>query len=132
MSVSAASTPVQAQGIGGAVDVETSYAGVRLEDIGGSIRVRNQSGAVRVEDLSGAALRGEHRIETSYADIHFFWPGDSDVTYLLESTYGSIESCLPGTLKKSGSRHVMEGTVGSGSARITLITKSGSIRLEED
>ena len=54
------------------------------------------------------------------------------MSFRLESTYGQIHSRLPGTVRKTGSRQVMEGTVGDGGARLTLINKSGSIRVRSE
>ena len=112
--------------------METSYGGVSLRGVGGAVAVRNQSGAVSVRGLSGEALRGQHQIETSYADIDFSWPASQRIDFRLESTYGQIRSGIPGTLRENGSRRTMEGGPGGSPARLTLVAKAGSVRLETE
>jgi len=132
LSVNGSSSPVHAERIGGTVDVETTYGGVHLRDVGGPVNIRNQSGAVSVRGLGGGGLSGSNSIQTSYADIEFHWPGNSSVTFLLESTYGQIDSDLPGRLRERGSRRTFEGTAADGAAELNLVTQSGSIRLRSE
>jgi len=46
-----------------------------LEGVGGAVGIRNESGRVEVGGLTGAALTAVHRLETSYGDPIFGWPG---------------------------------------------------------
>lgn len=132
LRVTASSTTVQAESIRGPVDVETTYGSVDLNGITGAITVVNQSGGVTVRGLSGAALGAEHRVQTSYADIDFTWPAAQSVSFSLESTYGRVESRIPGTLRESGSRKILEGSQGGSKARVTLVSQSGSVLLRSE
>ena len=132
LGVTASSTTVQAESIRGPVDVETTYGSVDLNGITGAITVVNQSGSVTVRGLSGAALGAEHRVQTSYADIDFTWPAAQSVSFSLESTYGRVESRIPGTLRESGSRKILEGSQGGSKARVTLVSQSGSVLLRSE
>jgi len=131
LDVSASSAGVDAQSIGGGADISTSYAGVTLEGVGGTVEVRNQSGRVEVGGLTGKALTAQHRVETSYADVEFAWPGIASMTFDLESSYGSINSDFPAVSRERGSRSYAEGTVGqdSGSAALTVSVRNGSVNL---
>lgn len=132
LSVNGQSTPVQAERITGGVIVETTFGGVSVEGAGGGVTVRNQSGSVTVKGLTGAALTAEHRIDTSFGDIRFAWPKGSGATFSLESTFGSIRTGLPLTVRESSSRTTADGTTGDARARITLSAESGSVIVEED
>ena len=85
-----------------------------------------------VRGLSGDALSGAHLIETSHADIEFRWPEDHGVSFRLESTYGRIDTSFPGTFRESGSRKSLEGTQGSGAARVVLVSKNGNVTLSPE
>lgn len=115
--------------IAGAVDVETTYAGVTVVGAGGAVTVRNESGPINVKGLSGEALTARHDAETTYADIDFRWPEGRGLAYRLESSYGHLDCDFPGTLKERGSRYTLEGSTGEGGASVSLISKSGSVRL---
>ena len=132
LRVTASSTTVQAESIRGPVDIETNYGSVDLNGVTGAITVVNQSGGVTVRGLSGAALEAEHRVQTSYADIDFTWPAAQSVSFSLESTYGRIESRIPGTLRESGSRKILEASNAGSKARITLVSQSGSVLLKSE
>lgn len=136
LEVSANSSAVTAEDVGGGLQVTTSYAGVIVRGVGGAIDVRNQSGRVEVSGLTGNALRSQHRVHTSYADVDFDWPTAAAMTYSLESTYGSLSVAFPGSINESGSRKNAEGRVGgddsASSATVTLAARSGSVHLGKE
>ena len=137
LNVSATSSGVRAEDIGGGAEVTTSYAGVELIGVGGPVDIRNQSGRVEVRGLSGSALAGQSRVETSYGDVDFSWPGGAGaMSFTLESTYGSIHSDFAAVSRKRGSRETAEGQAGGGRedsvATVTISARSGSIFLRED
>jgi DUF4097 and DUF4098 domain-containing protein YvlB len=127
--VKASSTGVQAKRIAGAVNVQTSYAGVTVAGVGGAVSLRNENGAISVTGLTGQALTAIHEAETTYADIDFRWPGNHPLSYRLRTSYGQIACEFPGTLEDRGSRYTLEGSMGEGGASVSLVTKSGSVRL---
>jgi len=132
LDVSASSAGVDAQNIGGGVEISTSYAGVIVEGVGGAVDIRNQSGRVEVSDLTGKALTAQHRVETSYADVDFAWPGTAPMAFDLESSYGSINSDFPAVSRERGSRSYAEGAVGqdsANSAALTVSVRNGSVNL---
>ena len=108
------------------------YANVRVTGVGGRLEVTTSSGGVEASDvkgLSGEALTARHDAETTYADIDFRWPEGRGLAYRLESSYGHLDCDFPGTLKERGSRYTLEGSTGEGGASVSLISKSGSVRL---
>jgi DUF4097 and DUF4098 domain-containing protein YvlB len=132
LSVNASSTGVQAKQIAGAVGVETTYAGVSVIGAGGAVNVRNENGAISVKGLSGEALTAKHDLETTYADIDFRWPEGRGLAYRLESSYGHLDCDFPGTLEERGSRYTLDGSTGEGGASVSLMSKSGSVRLKSE
>lgn len=116
------------------MDISTSYAGVILEGVGGAVDVRNQSGRVEVSGLTGKALAAQHRVETSYADVDFAWPGVASMAFDIECTYGSINSEFPAVSRERGSRSYAEGRVGqetSSAAALTISARNGSVNLRK-
>jgi len=126
------STGVQAKQIAGAVGVETTYAGVSVIGAGGAVSIRNENGAISVKGLSGEALTAKHDLETTYADIDFRWPEGRGLAYHLESSYGHLDCDFPGTLEERGSRYTLDGSTGEGGASVSLMSKSGSVRLRSE
>ncbi len=132
LSVAASSTEVHAETIGGPVQIETSYGSVTLSGVSGAINVVNQSGGVTVRGLTGAALSSEHRVQTTYADVDFTWPADQALSFTLESSYGRVVSRLPGALRQSGSRQILESSPAGARARLTLLSQSGNVTLRSE
>ena len=96
---------------------------------------RRQSFGVR--DLRGEALKGQHRVETSYGDVDFSWPASAGaMSFVIESSYGSIQTDFPATSQKRGSRENAEGQVATDGqapvSTVTLTARSGSVFLRKD
>lgn len=112
---------------------------VRVHNMAGTTRITGFSGDVTAESRAGTidveltTLRGTQRIDLSSTagTIDLTVPKHADATIQAHATIGSFHSNLPtvastrtGVVGASGS-----GTIGSGSARVSLQTTTGSIDL---
>jgi DUF4097 and DUF4098 domain-containing protein YvlB len=111
---------------------------VAVKEIRGSVEISNPSGGVILEAVDGdATIRSSYeaiRVETSYADVDFVWPGIAAMAFDLESSYGSIVSDFPAVSRERGSRSYVEGRVGqesSNSAALTISARNGSVNLRK-
>jgi lia operon protein LiaG len=110
-----------------------------LSSTSGRIGVAALTGDVRAQSSSGdvmiAFTAAPSRVEAgaSSGSITLRLPADAGFVLDARSSSGDVSCGFPITLTGSGSagaRHVMQGTIGSGSGRISVHTSSGDIRIE--
>lgn len=148
--------PVRAESISGRVEVEGGREGVRARSTSGRVRIRGVSGTVEASsvsgtvEVSGSSFR-DVRLETVSGGVRFEGGVARDAKVRMESMSGSLDVVVPGEVDGafrlssfSGSLSVgfeteaersegmgpgrdVEFTMGSGSARFTLESFSGSI-----
>ena len=110
----------------GGIDVETQSSGVRLSGARGALTVTTGSGRVIVDGAPGCAWKtstGSGSIEMSLAP--------APLTIDAKSGSGSV-TLQGGNVQGTVSKKRIDGTVEGGGPRVTVESRSGSIRLTLD
>lgn len=107
----------------GGIDVETASSGVRLTGARGALTVTTGSGRVIVDGAPGGAWKtstGSGSVEMSLSP--------APVTIDAKTGSGSV-TLQGGTVRGTVSKKRIDGTVDGGGPRVTIESRSGSIRL---
>lgn len=144
LSVDTGSGGVEAAGIRGAVDIDTGSGGVTLRDVEGPVHVDTGSGSLEFErcrgdemavdtgsggaTLSGIAY-GEVSVNTGSGSIELGLVRPVSARIAASTGSGGISVDLDDVRVLRNDVHDKEFEAGSGEARITLETGSGSIRV---
>ena len=142
---------VRASRIAGRTGASSVSGDVELSDIGGDVRAESTSGeiwlsnirarVVRAESVSGGIdfsgtidRAGSYEFTSHSGDINLALPADVGAQVGVETFNGDIQSDFPlrmePTTDDRNRQRRLEFTLGSGGARITASTFSGSIDLE--
>ena len=109
---------VQASSVSGDVEVETSGI-VHASSVSGSVRAKmgraNWDGSLSMSSVSG--------------DITIEIPGELNTEVKFNTVSGDFDSDWPVTVRSSGSRRGVNGTIGSGGRRLVISTVSGDVDL---
>jgi DUF4097 and DUF4098 domain-containing protein YvlB len=120
---------VTADDVQGPIEIDGPEDRVRISNFGGSLSVQSSHAELRAgtERLSGAVT-----LETTYGDIELDLPSDASARILARTRDGEMRSEVSGLdLEEApdGSGRRWEGSLGSGSHQVTLVTSHGDIRL---
>ena len=108
------------------VDLETASGGIRARGVEASrVKLNTASGSIDA-DLTGKIETVD--LNTASGSITVRVPRDVDATVELETASGGIDVDFPIKITQQR-RNYMRGTIGAGTARISLSTASGSVRL---
>ena len=124
--VSTVTGDVVATGMTADANVGSVSGNVRLETTG-LARASSVSGSVHVK-MARAEWEGTLSFSTVSGDITLEVP-DLDATVSFNTVSGDLDSDWPITLKSSGSRRNMNGTIGSGGRKLSFSTVSGDVEL---
>jgi DUF4097 and DUF4098 domain-containing protein YvlB len=121
---------IKADGVKGEFEAETSNASIDASILalrpGRALRLDTSNGTINV-DL--AEWKGNDIVaDTSNASINLTLPANFSGRIKADTSHGAISSDFE-IAAKSKSKTFLEGTVGSGSAALTLDTSNGNIRL---
>ncbi len=123
------SSRITAEDISGDWKSHTEYSTLRLRGLRSkSVRVTNKSNGVRL-DLS--TIPNEVSIRNEYGGVEVTMPKGFAGEVMLDAEYGSIDTDFPIRSRKTGSSAYAVGTVGSGTGRITIETKSAGITITQ-
>lgn len=123
------SSRVTADGISGDWMSKTEYSTIRLRSLRSKIfRATNKSGDLRLDLIAVPAVID---IRNEYGNVEVIMPKGFAGEVTLEADYGSIDTDLPVRNRKGESSAYAGGTVGSGTGKITIETKSAGITLTQ-
>jgi len=114
----------------GQIQVDTSYGRIACRAItSDELTVDSSYGDINVEysDLAPAEIQAN--VSTSYGNIDFTVPHDFAGQVETETSFGSIRTDPPITLKGEISKKRIKGTIGQGDGKLALKTSFGSIRM---
>jgi putative adhesin len=132
--------------IDGPVKISKTSGHVKIKELNGDIRIKSTSGNIDIVQLDGAidiqtnagnvkvstelfSERG-YFVETAVGEIVFRVPETSSGTVNLETLSGSINTELPLTIRTFSKSKLM-GDFGGRGPKISLISESGDITLEQ-
>jgi DUF4097 and DUF4098 domain-containing protein YvlB len=120
---------VRASGVKGPATVRTSFAGVVLGGVEGPvIDVRNQNGAVEVEAV-GHRPCTSITLATSFGPIRVRLPANGGYDLVARTSFGSIQSELPVTASGSLGPDALSGRIGAGGCALGLTDSNGTIEI---
>jgi DUF4097 and DUF4098 domain-containing protein YvlB len=111
---------------GGTVDLATASGGVTVSRLDGDLQARTSSGSVKVDGVP----KGSWDVTTTSGQITLGVPAGTAFSLAAHTSSGSIETDHALTVQSTGRRELV-GSTGSGGARITARTTSGSIHVNK-
>jgi hypothetical protein len=131
------------------INARTSFASIESEDTHGSVKLETSFGKIRCRNITSSDINAKSSfgeidiacspdttpqvnadITTSYGDIDFKTPPGFVGQIDLETSFGSIKTDLPITVKGVISKDKIRGVIGEGDGKIRLETSFGSIKIE--
>jgi len=123
---------IECENIEGSVDLETSYGKIKCRNITSTdINARSSFGNINIACSPETSPEIDADIATSYGNIEFATPPGFSGRVDLETSFGSIRTDLPITVKGRISKDRIKGSVGQGNGKLRLKTSFGSIRIGE-
>src|SRR2546426_7841669 len=120
---------VNAADVKGPVTVRTSFAAVVLSGVEGPVvDVRNQNGAVEVEGTGGRACT-RITLSTSFAPIRVRLPEGVGYDVTARTSFGSIHSEMPLTASGTLGADSLNGRIGVGGCALSLTDSNGNIEI---
>jgi hypothetical protein len=121
---------ITAENTEGPVELETSYGKIDCDDItASSISTRTSYGSIDIDCSPATAADINANVATSYGSISFEAPPGFAGEIDLRTSFGSIKTDLPITIRGGISKDHIRGTVGQGEGKLRLRTSFGSIRV---
>ena len=122
---------IECEDIKGSVDLETSYGQIKGRNITSTdINARSSFGSVEIACSPETSPEIDADIATSYGNIEFATPPGFSGRVDLETSFGSIRTDLPITVKGRISKDRIKGSVGQGNGKLRLKTSFGSIKIK--
>ncbi len=116
--------------VDGHIQVDTSYGRVGCRAITSKeLTVDSSYGDIHINYSDAEQPDARANVRTSYGDIDFAAPHGFAGQVETETSFGSIRTDLPITLRGEVSKKRIQGTIGEGNGRLTLKTSFGSIRI---
>ena len=116
--------------VNGKMQLDTSYGRVGCSDIvADELSVRSSYGNINIEYSDMAPAEIQANVRTSYGGIDFTAPPGFAGQVELVTSYSSIKTDLPITVKGKISNNRIKGTIGQGQGKLKLKTSFGSIRI---
>ncbi|MHC4457484.1 MAG: DUF4097 family beta strand repeat-containing protein [Planctomycetota bacterium] len=139
---------IEVGNINGSIKAETSFAAINCDNIKGPVHLKTSYGGITCRNITSADITATSSfggididcspssppeinadIVTSYGGIDFTTPpafaGKTD----LQTSFGSIETDLPITVKGDLNEQRIKGTIGDGNGNLRLKTSFGSIKI---
>jgi DUF4097 and DUF4098 domain-containing protein YvlB len=121
---------IESENIEGSVKLETSYGKIKCRRITSpDINARSSFGDIDIACSPATAPEINADITTSYGDVDFKTPPGFAGQVDLETSFGSIKTDLPITVKGIISKNKIKGSVGEGNGKLHLETSFGSIKI---
>jgi hypothetical protein len=122
---------IEISGVFGVVKAETVNGGIDVEDLSDSASLETVNGSVRA---SFTSLTGDQRVEceTVNGKMSLTFPGNADASITAETVNGGIDGTAFGLETNKGFvGRDLEGEIGDGSARVSLSTVNGGIKIRK-
>ncbi len=124
---------IEVEGVSGVVKADTVNGDIEVSGIASDVNFDTVNGAIeaRFDRLEGSQ---KARMETVNGTIEVYLPDDADTSVTADTVNGSIRGGDFGLEVEKG-RFVgqdMRGSIGSGSARLSMDTVNGAIRVKRD
>jgi len=121
--------------VSGDIDARAVAGSIDAESVSGSIWVENREGMVRASTTSGdidvrTRSTGDVDLESSSGSVDLAVDPDGFGSVYLSASSGDVESDLPIKVRRQSDGHI-EGTLGTGTARLRVTTNSGDIVVNE-
>ena len=113
--------------VNGTVKVDNTTGPVTLENVNGTVSVRNTTGPIK---FSGSLSNGENWFRTITGTIDLVLTGTSDLTVEAYSRLGRV-TCIPELADAHFERGQYMGRIGSGTGKLIVETKTGSITIRQ-
>lgn len=133
----------------GDIDVRTSFASVNAKNITGVVKLNTSYGQINGRNINSPEIKAHSSfgsidivcsdstpadmiadVDTSYGSIDFTTASNFAGDVELSTSFGSIKTDLPITVKGDLGKEYIKGSVGSGSGRLSLKTSFGSIKVK--
>jgi hypothetical protein len=114
----------------GAAKLETSYGGINCYNItSNELSIRSSYGSIDVTCSDSASAEMAADVVTSYGNIDLKTPPGFTGLVDMSTSYGSIKTEMPITVKGDIGKDHLRGTIGEGKGRLRLKTSFGSIKI---
>lgn len=139
---------IELDDINGSVNAETSFSSVNCDNIQGLIHLKTSYGSITCRNIISADITATSsfgnididcssstppeinaNIVTSYGGIDFTTPPAFAGRVDLQTSFGSIKTNLPITVKGDLKKQRIKGTIGDGNGNLRLKTSFGSIKI---
>lgn len=123
---------VEISGVSGVVKAETVNGGIEASDLASNAKLETVNGAVYA---SFSSLTGQQRVnaETVNGKLSIRLPANADASVSAETVNGGIDGSDFGLVTSKGFiGRDLEGKIGDGSARVSLSTVNGSIKIRSN
>jgi hypothetical protein len=133
-TIDAVRGPVSASSRSGRIRIAHVASEIDIDTRSGDIEVMDQTGDVKVASRSGrTTLEGQPigtwSVESRSGDVHVRLPAEGGARIDFQTRSGDIDSDRPIQMSAARSQRRIQGTVGHGSGRLEVRTRSGSVRI---
>ena len=118
---------IDLRSVNGTVKVDSTTGPVTLENVNGTVSVRNTTGPIK---FTGSLSKGENWFRTITGTIDLALTGTSDLTVEAYSRLGRV-TCIPELADARYERGQYVGRIGSGTGKLIVETKTGSITIRQ-
>jgi DUF4097 and DUF4098 domain-containing protein YvlB len=110
------------------IKVTTHNGSINADEICGDIHLTTHNGAIKMSCIKSSKGSPNISAVTHNGNIRLEIPSDLSATIDAQTHNGSVSSTIPMTIKQSN-KTVLQGTIGTGDAGISLATHNGSIKI---
>jgi DUF4097 and DUF4098 domain-containing protein YvlB len=118
---------IDLRSVNGTVKVDSTTGPVTLENVNGTVSVRNTTGPIK---FNGSLSNGENWFKTITGTVDLVLAGTSDLTVEAYSRLGRV-TCIPELADARYERGQYMGRIGSGTGKLIVETKTGSITIRQ-
>ena len=119
---------IYAEKIRGELELRTTNGKIRVENVGGRLTARTTNGSVAVE-LVDVDPDADIRVRTTNGSVRVWLPEDFAGILEAKTTNGSISTDFPVEVSGKITRRSLRGRVGDGTARCSVSTTNGSVKI---
>ena len=114
----------------GVVRVETSHGSINIGKLAAErMSAKSSFGSIDISCSDACTPDVGPKVNTSHGGISFKSPPEFTGSVEMSTSFGSLNTDLPITVRGETGKHKLAGQIGDGSGRLQLRTKFGSIRL---
>jgi hypothetical protein len=133
VQLSTTSGDCRAYDIDGNLDISSTSGDIIANGISGSVRAQGVSGDIRLSELS--AIQGDFDVESVSGDVQMEVSRDFQGEVSLRSVSGDVNSRISAKVTyeddhETSSHSKIQGTVGQGKGRLSVVSTSGDITVD--